>query len=705
MLRPNQVTGTVAWPTARVWPLSLTFQLPADATAASLLFEQHRVPLDLPAALPPARGHRDPSAVPTPAIVFDAPTGTSGYYLGSEHGLAVKGASRIANRNIPGWDTVTLDLVAMSFQENLSFAPLLRVTTDSQTVCLRAESGDECVRVRWGDNEEFEAALQVDHPGGDVPWPRRLGWPLSATFDVPSNVETAVLAFGEHRIPLDLLGMTGGAPRYDHKLHYDVIAAGSTQYDLHGKRVTLTQVEDNRDTGATVLRFSAVNSSATTDFTSFVSAAVARVSVDGTILDGLENPEVGWLPVSLHIRGDTLAPGQSGGFSLSLPRVGGQGFKLLTIDTEVPDVALVGLTVSDEEAVGQGTVEIGSGLVAFTRGPGERRFWLPDLVVTGIVWDPVVPSAGHDVSVVVTVENGHLIAIAGASELVLLAGEEEVARTDIDAIEPGQLAIHAFTWRARVGPKTFVATVDPETAVEESDEINNRLAVDFGGAFVPDLVVEGFGWSPTSPSVGDEITLSVGLRNIGKGFARDATAHVFLDSEAEPSWVLSFGDIQGEEAATSTVVWTAKAGSHIFRVVADGPRTLAEINETNNEKQFSYKSTLLADLFIDTLVWTPAVPMQGGTVTFTLAVRNQGAGKAGALRVSVFLDQESSAKWNLRFGNGIDAGDIVTSSFQWTATQGAHTFRAVADAASEVPESNEANNEGTSLMSCVAPCP
>ena len=90
-------------------------------------------------------------------------------------------------------------------------------------------------------------------------------------------------------------------------------------------------------------------------------------------------------------------------------------------------------------------------------------------------------------------------------------------------------------------------------------------------------------------------------------------------------------------------------------------------------------------------------------MTFTLAVRNQGVGKADAFMVSVFLDQDSGAKWNLRFGNGIGVGDIVTSSFGWTATLGAHTFRAVADADSEVDASNDVNNQGTSLMSCVEP--
>ena len=72
-------------------------------------------------------------------------------------------------------------------------------------------------------------------------------------------------------------------------------------------------------------------------------------------------------------------------------------------------------------------------------------------------------------------------------------------------------------------------------------------------------------------------------------------------------------------------------------------------------------------------------------MTFTLAVRNQGVGKADAFMVSVFLDQDPGAKWNLRLGNGTEVGDIVTSSFEWTATLGAHTFRAITDADSEGP--------------------
>ena len=537
-----------------------------------------------------------------------------------------------------------------------------------------------------------------------MPWPRGLPWPVSVSFDVPANIETGVLSFGGHRVPLDLLGMVGSAPDYDHRPHYSLIVAGSLQYDFEAKRVTLADVEHDSETGSLVLKFSAVNDSEATDFTPLVRASVVRVSLDGTILDGLADPVVGWLPVLLSARGDTLAPGQRGEFHLSVPRVGGSGFRLLAVETEAPDVALLALTVTDEEATGREFAQTTSGLVPFRRTSTERLFWLPDLVVADIVWDPPVPSAGHDVTVAVTVANRDEVSGAGVSELVFLADGEEVARRNIEAIGGNESVIHSFTWTARIGPRTFVGVVDPESAVEESDETNNRLAVNFGGAFLPDLVVEGLEWSPAAPSVGDEVIFSLGLRNIGKGFVNDLEAHVFLDSEVEPSWVVKYGDVQGGQVATTTFVWSAKAGTHNFKAVADGPRKLGETNETNNEKAFSYDATILADLIIDTLLWAPGTPADGDNVDFIVAVRNLGIGNAGEFRVSVFLNQDSNVKWSLRFAEGIAAGGVATSGFEWTATPGSHTFRAVSDSDGDVPETNELNNESSGLMSCVAPC-
>ena len=52
-------------------------------------------------------------------------------------------------------------------------------------------------------------------------------------------------------------------------------------------------------------------------------------------------------------------------------------------------------------------------------------------------------------------------------------------------------------------------------------------------------------------------------------------------------------------------MWAAKVDSHIFRVVDDGLKTLGKVSEANNEKLFSYNSTLLSGLFVYTLPGLP----------------------------------------------------------------------------------------------------
>ena len=157
----------------------------------------------------------------------------------------------------------------------------------------------------------------------------------------------------------------------------------------------------------------------------------------------------------------------------------------------------------------------------------------------------------------------------------------------------------------------------------------------------------------------------------------------------------------GGETGTGDFSWSAEAGAHSFRAVVDGNRLIPETDEANNETKFDYDATVLADLVVEGLTWSPKIPIAEKFVDFTLTMRNQGQGEGNEYTVSVFVDGSSTPSWSLRFPR-IQAGQSEITTFSWIGEEGAHTLKVVADAAGEVVESDESNNETPAFM-VVAP--
>ena len=139
---------------------------------------------------------------------------------------------------------------------------------------------------------------------------------------------------------------------------------------------------------------------------------------------------------------------------------------------------------------------------------------------------------------------------------------------------------------------------------------------------------------------------------------------------------------------TETFTWRALDGTHTFRAAAFG---VPETDETNNDLTITYAATLLADLVIESITWSPATPSVGDTVTFTVTIKNLGPGAAQGSSVSYYFDGATS-----RFGSdsvsAIPVGRTTTETFTWRALDGTHTFRV---AVFGVPETDETNNELT----------
>ena len=112
------------------------------------------------------------------------------------------------------------------------------------------------------------------------------------------------------------------------------------------------------------------------------------------------------------------------------------------------------------------------------------------------------------------------------------------------------------------------------------------------------------------------------------------------------------------------------------------------------------------DLIVEDISWSPSNPKQGDTVTFTVTVKNQGKGDAGASYVYYYID---GALVDKTYEPALDTAypDFIVNivvGFHWTADKcGNIQVKAVADATNAVIESNEGNNQKIETVSVVCP--
>ncbi|HEX9815777.1 MAG TPA: CARDB domain-containing protein, partial [Candidatus Thermoplasmatota archaeon] len=101
----------------------------------------------------------------------------------------------------------------------------------------------------------------------------------------------------------------------------------------------------------------------------------------------------------------------------------------------------------------------------------------------------------------------------------------------------------------------------------------------------------------------------------------------------------------------------------------------------------------LPDLVVADLAVTPATARAGDAMQATAVVSNTGEAAATGFTVEFALDSQPIKS---HLVSGLAAGASVTLSADWTATEGDHAVRVVADSESQVSEADETNNEATS---------
>ena len=202
----------------------------------------------------------------------------------------------------------------------------------------------------------------------------------------------------------------------------------------------------------------------------------------------------------------------------------------------------------------------------------------------------------------------------------------------------------------------------------------------------PDLVVSSVSWSPANPVENQAVTFSATVANAGDVAAPATTVGFYLGSTRRGT-----ANVAALAPGASTTVTfnagTITAGTYEVSARADDDDAVIERNEDNNTTPASSPLVVSeissADL-VPVVSWTPGNPSGGQTVTFLVAIRNQGnAASSGAAHgITLTLLNQSGATVLTRTGSvsGVIAAGATSAQVNlgtWSAVNGRYTVRVV----------------------------
>ncbi len=309
----------------------------------------------------------------------------------------------------------------------------------------------------------------------------------------------------------------------------------------------------------------------------------------------------------------------------------------------------------------------------------------PDLVVTGISWEPASPAPGSAVTLKATIKNqGDAPTPAGVKHGVLFTFDDGAAGPGIwSDTYTGSLAPGAWvtvtanggsagsTWTAVAGTHTVKAHVDDVNRIAEENENNNVMSkqITVSGTAPtptpmpsgkPDLIVTGISWEPANPAPGSAVTLKATIKNQGDAPTPAGVKHGVLftfDDGAAGSGVWSdthTGSLAPGASVSVTAnggsagsTWKAVAGTHTVKAHVDDVNRIAESNENNNvmAKQITVgtgpapiRGDLNGNGSVDWADVIIAADMAQGKVTPTMAADFDGNGTVDWKDVALLAD-------------------------------------------------------------------
>jgi len=349
------------------------------------------------------------------------------------------------------------------------------------------------------------------------------------------------------------------------------------------------------------------------------------------------------------------------------------------------------------------------------------------MLASNIAFNPALPGEGDQVSITAIVRNtGTEVAEDILVQFIDItnSGLNPIGlEQTIDAIAPGEsgTAHIVYDTSGLAGNRRIQVLVDSPNLIEESDESDNEaietLPVEPPPA--PNLMVlaENIGFNPSQPVVGDAVTVTVTVHNMGMAPAEDVVVQ-FVDitgGESTPigDQIVIDSIAPGSSDMASIVYHTGdEAGDRRIRVLVDPANFILEVDESDNRAT----TTLIVapppapnlSVMSSNIGFNPAQPTSGEVVTASVTILNNGELHARDVLVQ-FVDittgdmEPVGEKQTIPL---IPAGGIGKTqvTYDTRGLAGERRIRVMADPHAILAESDETDNEATEML-VVAPPP
>ncbi|MBI1743272.1 S8 family serine peptidase [Candidatus Acetothermia bacterium] len=314
----------------------------------------------------------------------------------------------------------------------------------------------------------------------------------------------------------------------------------------------------------------------------------------------------------------------------------------------------------------------------------------PDLTIERLDAVPSAPRVGDNVNLNVSVRN--IGSVSAGPFVVQISDSGGTDRQSFSGLSANGSLSLTFTRRMNSNSELFTVTVDAFNQVDESNENNNTSQIRVNAQQPvqrPDLVIDRMMPSPTTPRVGDNVTINVVVRNQGSGNAGFFVVEV-RDSGGQQR--LNVSSLNAGSSVSLNFARRMNSNSEVFTAMADVLNQVDESDETNNT--FSIRVDALQnigkpDLIIDDLMASPANPTLGQNVTLTALIRNGGTADANPFFVDI---RDSVGSDRRSVSAGLRVGGTVTISFTRRISVSTETYTAVADSTNVLDELDKSNN-------------
>jgi len=275
----------------------------------------------------------------------------------------------------------------------------------------------------------------------------------------------------------------------------------------------------------------------------------------------------------------------------------------------------------------------------------------------------------------------------------------------------------SVSWTATVGEHQIYLQIDPDDLVDEFKEDNNIASNSI--LIAPDVSIteEDIAFSDENPVLGNIVTISATVHNIGGSDANDVVVRFYDGNPDAPRSGIPQGVNGGVQIAddqiiatipvggteTASVDWISTVGAHEIFVVLDPDETITEWDEENNRAFAIIK--VLPDLSIsaeDISLTVPDPDVPNG-VEISVTVHNLGGVDAENVGIAFYQgDPLAGAPLiDSKTIPAITAGSSETTSISWTAPAGTSDVYVRVDESKEIDERDEANNTAFNSITIV----